>query len=682
MNNMGNVKVLKNHKLKIHTANGIITSLYFDEEKQNMTDEKGITGTVGYTFVDDDITNQPKQSKRCLFYDRTNNYDDVKKTDNIIVCKDSKNYIQTVYSLCDDYLKIESKCENTKISEYAMNFSFNFMGNDGGNYKYQLLPTSPYTSEDGKYLYYILTRPDGKFLVIVSNEICDGWRLFYDDAQGFLKLQIISCFDKVFNGRKEKNISLSLFLANTLDEGFNKITKILGRPLIKNIISGGFDKKAVIEVFGDADRLEITDSDKNTRTINVINKKVTVDIPNFGFYSVTPYSKDKKGLNSIVWSGIDSKKLFNKCTSAIKEPYHCDDNLCEGGCFLWSMLVNMRKNGSLKYDKIVRKELGIIMGENGTQIPRKTIVPYKTDDYAPYHIYQSGRVQEQFFGISILLEAYLLYTEQRFLDFAANALDELLDNYYKQGMIVNGSGNDYTTVCVPMIPIVDIANIIREIDNERYIRYKNCAVEIAEYLYKRGFNFPTEGYNNKYEDGSISCTSLSLLYLCANLYYDKKYVDFAKEVLELHKAWTIYTPDARMYASSFRWWETLWEGDGEGPAICAGHAWTIWKAEALYWYGILTKNEKALEMSWNGFITNLSKANKDGIMYSCYEPDFIRGGGQDDIKPTLKNLNDGLHVNSFQIAHSYPKHADNSLSRYAWVRYMYTFGNNYSIEKD
>ena len=160
---MENINVLENHKLRIHTRNGVITSLYFNKEKQNMTDEKGITGTVGYTLMDDDITNQPKQSKRCLFYDRTNNYDDVKIFDNIIVCKDNKNYIQTVYSLCDDCLKIESKCENSKISEYAMNFSFNFMGNDGGNYK-----------REGLILWIIICFTDLDVIDLISKEL---WEL-------------------------------------------------------------------------------------------------------------------------------------------------------------------------------------------------------------------------------------------------------------------------------------------------------------------------------------------------------------------------------------------------------------------------------------------------------------------------------------------------------------------------
>ena len=60
-------------------------------------------------------------------------------------------------------------------------------------------------------------------------------------------------------------------------------------------------------------------------------------------------------------------------------------------------------------------------------------------------------------------------------------------------------------------------------------------------------------------------------------------------------------------------------------------------------------------------------------MYSCFEVDYIRGGGIDGIKKDLKQLADNSFVDGFKTAHAYPTHIDNSLSRYAWVRYVYTF---------
>lgn len=666
---------LENQNFKIGFENGKMVELFIKGESQNLLNEDGQTGTVAYTTVDEDIKSQPNKVNCNLYFDTANSYDEVYCTENSVKCIDKGNSITTTYKLSDDCIKITSGSDNNALSQFAVNFDLNFLDMKG-SYKYQLLPSSPYTSKDGEHLYYLLTRPDGKFMVILSTIKCAGWRLIYAPPLGHVitRLQIISSFDKVFSSSGSKNIDLTLFFADTLNEAYERIADILNIPLCKNIKSGGFDDEAIIEIFGSADKLEINTSGKS-EFIDVTEKVVKLPLKEYGFYDVIPYSNGKKGLDTSVWNGKDALELYNKCTKAIKKPYHNDDNICEGGCFLWSMLNNMRINNNLDFDAVAKKELAEIMGENGVQIKRKTIVPYSTEKFPPYHICESERVQEQFFGVSILLEAYKLYGDIKYLNFAISALDTLLENYYFNGKIVDGNNADYTTVCAPVIPIVDMANTLKTIDFEKSTKYKNTAVEIAEYLIERGFNFPTEGDDGAYEDGSISCTALSVIYVCANICFDKRYLDFVKEILELHKAWTIYTPDAKMYGSSFRWWETIWEGDGEGPAICAGHAWTVWKAEALYWYGILAKDEEALNMSYNGFITNFAKAQKDGTMYSCYEPDYIRGGGHSNVKKTLLSLKDGSYVDSFKIAHSYPTHKDNSLSRYAFIRYAYTWGN-------
>lgn len=651
--------------LHLGFINGCIGDLSFDGV--NLAATHGETGSVGFTLISDDIKNQTDKEDFNLYHDRTSTYDSIEKNGNITVCTDIKNKIRTQYICEDDIFHIISNTDNSEISQFALNFDLNFLGMNT-DYKTQLLPTSPYKS--GKYFYYILTEPCGKFVTIVSQKPCDGWKIRYSPTfcgHYILRLQIMASFDRAFSGSGKKDIDLKMFVSDSIDAAFERISKIFDAPLLKIIKSGGFDGETEIHAVGACDRIVLKDSDGNKTVLDAKNEKIK--LCKFGFHTVTPYNGEKKGLDAVLWCGKDAEMLFEKCTGAIKKPYHVDDNLCEGGCFLWSMLCNMRIGKHRKYDSIVKHELSEIMGENGVQIPRKTIVPYKTE-YAPYHICKSTRIQEQFFGVSILLEAYKTYSDKKYLDFAQKTLDELLDNYFINGKIYNGE--DYTTVCAPVISIVDMANVTQN------KRYKKAAIAVAEYLLKRGINFPTEGTDSNntkrdFEDGSISCTALSVLYVCANLHYDERYIKFAKEILDLHKAWTIYTPDAKMYGSSFRWWETIWEGDGEGPAICAGHAWTIWKAEALYWYGILTGDKDAFLMSQNGFVTNFAKANKNGEMYSCFEVDYIRGGGHENVKKDVKQLADGSFVDSFKIAHAYPAHTDSSLSRYAWVRYVYTW---------
>ena len=55
-------------------------------------------------------------------------------------------------------------------------------------------------------------------------------------------------------------------------------------------------------------------------------------------------------------------------------------------------------------------------------------------------------------------------------------------------------------------------------------------------------------------------------------------------------------------------------------------------------------------------------------MYSCYEADYIKGGGEIETQEALLQLSrDDVGVD-YTLGHSYPRHVDNSLSRYAWVR--------------
>lgn len=120
--------------------------------------------------------------------------------------------------------------------------------------------------------------------------------------------------------------------------------------------------------------------------------------------------------------------------------------------------------------------------------------------------------------------------------------------------------------------------------------------------------------------------------------------------------------------STMRWWETIWEGDGTGPGICAGHAWSIWRAEADFHMGVLTGKADYFLSSWNGYMTNFSKITRNGESYSCYQPDYFVGGGDIAIRRTLMHLSDEDMEKRYEITHDYPRHYDHSLSRYVWVR--------------
>jgi hypothetical protein len=118
-----------------------------------------------------------------------------------------------------------------------------------------------------------------------------------------------------------------------------------------------------------------------------------------------------------------------------------------------------------------------------------------------------------------------------------------------------------------------------------------------------------------------------------------------------------------MRGSSLRWWETQWEGDADGPALCCGHAWTIWRAEADYHYYTLTGDEKYLIKAKNGFMTNLSKIDKEGRNYANYNPDEINGGGFPGRPDEIR----------YRVAPRFPNEQDCGMSRYVWIRINDTF---------
>ena len=214
-----------------------------------------------------------------------------------------------------------------------------------------------------------------------------------------------------------------------------------------------------------------------------------------------------------------------------------------------------------------------------------------------------------------------------------------------------------------MIPLLDMANFLKDKDGARSQDYFQAGAKMAEYLYRRGLFFPTEGgtttlADSEMEDGSISCTALSLLYYCKNAIREEKYIQKAKEILDLHENWVISTPICQMNRSSLRWWETQWEGDADGPAICAGHAWTIWRSEADWLYYSLTGDKEYYQKAFNGVMTNLSKIDKEGKSYAIYNPDLINGGG---FRQKAEEV-------IFRVANRFPDREDCGLSRYVWVR--------------
>ena len=573
---------------------------------------------------------------------------------------------------CGDGLVFTVESQRTDVSQFGVVLPFNFMGKkESGGWQNQFLFNSPYVSPDAEIMYFYLTKPNGADLVVAVKGGADGWKMDYSPyscGHYFLSLKLLSNFDRAYGTpRRPHRLQFSVLPVNGFSDALKKLSEFYDLPFVDYDCNGGKTGERIrIRVYGRCD--------------NLITGEFTIG--HSGDNMLLPVSDKRAGAVATVYGFDDLMELYRRSMDSVdwSDLQATDMNLCEHQCWATAMLrfllryrAQIPSDRIAYYEKLLHRVLDMITETDESRaIPRLTIWKLPRDNFPAFHMYRSTRVQELFFGITLLLDAYRYFGDKKYLEYAVGAADCLVNFYQKpDGRIERhewGRKMDYTTVCCPMIPLVDLAKFLENLDKDRSRRYFECAGRMAAYLYSRGFVFPTEGSETEeaeaeMEEGSVSCTALGLLYYCKNVHAEQKYIEKAKEILDLHESWVIRTPLAQMHGSTLRWWETLWEGDADGPALCCGHAWTIWRAEADWLYYSLTGDRCYRAKAWNGFMTNLAKIHPDGKSYSIYNADMINGGGFHDRCEDVK----------FEIAGKYAKQPDSGLSRYVWIRLNDTF---------
>lgn len=573
----------------------------------------------------------------------------------------------------DGGLEFLVSTKSTALSEFGIYLPFNFMSKlGGGDWKRQYLLNSPYKSIYNEHIYVYFSSPSGRNLIVVAQSPIDGWKMDYSPYVGghfFDNFKLLANFDRAYKTKsKRSQFSFSVFEVKDFNEAQRIVAKRLNLPVATYVENGGeFGKEIDISVFGECDSLLV-----GTKTYPVVDGKAKVKIDFEGDCHVIPFFKGKKGLDCTVYGYKSVMDLYKKAMDSVSfsDIKKTDGNLCEHQCWVSAMLRFMLKQGkNEEYERKVKLLLDVVTEKDEKKARHDiTIFDKPQNGYPAYHIYKSNRIQEQFFGITILLDAFKYFGREEYLIYAENALDTALSIYQKQGGgLIRYSDYykmdcDYSTVCCPMIPIVDMANFYKDKDQKKYEKYKNSASMLAEHLFNRGYSFPTETEETdqateEMEDGSISCTALSLLYYCANVQNNQAYVNKALEILSVHEAWVANTPISQIYHSSLRWWETRWEGDKDGPALCMAHGWSIWRAEADYWAYVLTGEEKYRLGAMGGFTGNFAKIDKKGKSYAIYHADYIVGGG----------FMKGIKI-KYRPVKKFPRQSDSGLSRYVWIR--------------
>ena len=279
-------------------------------------------------------------------------------------------------------------------------------------------------------------------------------------------------------------------------------------------------------------------------------------------------------------------------------------------------------------------------------------------------------------------DAYRVFGDKKYLEFAVKVLQRRLrDDLSPEGAILRRGSDgataeiaDYTTVTCMVIPVADIAVLLKEQGDDRFRFFEQCAEKIADFVVKRDLDFPTDGgfneqVNTEVEEGSMSCSALTVLYAAQLIKNKKEYLDYAEKILKIHDAFTVFTPHPVMYRSSLHWWETIWEGNSDGPAVCYGHAWSIWRAEAEYWFALLTYDDKRLLDSYNCFMTNLAKEDSGGNMYAIYQYEPISSGALAESGESV----------DFSDCSGFPKKPETTILRYVFARGFETWFKTVAI---
>lgn len=621
------------------------------------------------------------------------------------------------YELKDDYFDMWLHADIADADQIGLDLNVAFMDlrqDDPCDYQFNV--KSPYRSEDRSLCYVYLERIKAPNMLITAMAPCAGWRLCYTDDGTFMGLQMLARFDSRLDPQSKPgpvNFGVRVSFHENLESARSFIADKLGIPVITAPILGGeIGKKIAFQVEGPAAGAELMLPDGAARQVGLKpngRRKYTGDVvlDKEGFYTLRVWNTEGRGGDLILQGSLPQMELFKRATDSLKpalgdpcaEHWYWAQAFClarkwlgpnvRHDEYLYAALCTIGMQGvefkGPPYPPSPEVQAGQLKTQKGCSdgttlekqngwyryFPCPAEHVYLGKRMAPFHLYMWDRIQDEFVFIQIYLCAADAYANEEFYEHAIRMADAVIsDNIDEQGRVHrlntrDGIPVDYTTVIAPLQSLAELLCAMEKRGDGRAGRIREVCLRVANYLIRRGFEFPTEGvpvHLRCTEDGSISCTALSLLFAYCFVEKRPEYLERAKVILKFHEPWRMDVPDVRMLDSTFRYWETLWENDGEGRSINAGHAWTLWRAEALYYLALASGDSRSLVQSYNGYRTNLAKFRADGIAYGCFTPDFI------PARPPR-----------FTLFHSYPKKPDTSLAFYLWPRMEQTWMRSVGI---
>ncbi|MBA4387909.1 MAG: hypothetical protein C0404_08000 [Verrucomicrobia bacterium] len=704
------------YSLNIHPHSGIVETLSVpsDPECVNLSNRGHLTGFGVLTWSqrgDKSAWMAPSGAPlnvEAVHLDERRAFAVVESTSpDSVVCRNAIVGHTLTYTFAEDYFDLWLEGELPEADQVGLDLDVAFMDlrqNDPADYQYTT--QCPYRSEDRSLCYVYLSRPKPPGMLVACLAPAAGWRLRYGRNKSapeayrlpmhtVLGLQMLARFDSHLDPSSKPGpvkFGVRVSFEKTLAEARKSLSRGLGVPIVSAPTLGTeAGSRLMFHVEGSADRAELTAPDGGRSNVILRPRGDTgsageVLLPSEGFYSLRVTNSKGRGSDLVLYAGPGWLETLRR-SLAVLEPSAPGN--AEGSYWAHAMCLGRKwlgadtRQDALLYDALVRihaqgvdmplhgalpepaQPTAIAMQmrqKDGRYIGAPLPVPheFRGKKFSPFHLYEHDRVQDAFAMVQLYITAADTFGRAEFLEQAIRIADaHLADNIDESGRVYcltsdGKSTHDYTTVIAPLQAVADLVVALERRGDSRAARFREACCRGADYLVKRGMDFPTEGippHARWTEDGSIACTALTLLYIYWHVERRQAWLEMAGRVLDYHEAWGIDAPDVRMYGSSYRYWETQWEGDGEGRAINAGHSWTLWRAEALYYWALATKDARRLVQSWNGFETTRCKYAPDGRTFACFTPDFIPD-----------------RPRRFALTHCYPLNPDRSLSFYLWPR--------------
>lgn len=547
-----------------------------------------------------------------------------------------------------------------------------------GTVREQCMPKIIYVDENYQYAYFVFATGDHRYMILTVSSPFAAWRIHYSyEGHRMTGFQILTQADDVLtDGRGALPICSSLEIqiqfADTLMECYKKISETLEAAIAVPKITGGFSGGRIpFSVMGDYREIQIQSPSGKIREYSPSKEQVLLLEEN-GIYQLLVTSLNGRRHISRVLCHEDWETQFERINHFYKEHFQDetgafyriissetllpDKENFEGGSFgnpylhhscrtgefggfaAWAMIKNELTFGEKPElrEAVKRYLFDWALNRGHEDTPYFGTVYKKPNqflgrEYGPYHLYEEmNYLQHEIFLLEEMADYYLLTGDKSIREDALGLLDHVAAEHVEEdGTVVNQNfadkpGVDYSTVHTSMCGFLRWAEILKREDPKKSEELYKLSEKIADHVCKRGIDFPTEGEPCT-EDGSMGGTIATLLYAYMRIKPKPEYLKTAKDILNLHHVLEMDGSDCRMRNSTIRFWETQYETREWGPSINAGHAWTIWTAEAKAALAVIEKDFKLLQEAYEGFVTNMCKVDRNGGMFCCYTPDMIPG---------------------------------------------------------